>query len=127
MFRSQEDMYSFITSMILEDEEFKWVFELCNFDILNNLMALEIRHPQDKGVLGRFYATAAMYVGGEGAITSFGFKFAGGSPHFKGTEAVHDHIIFGLDGHITTRKFEVVQSYEQVTNYLPKGIECPKE
>lgn len=115
-------MYSFITSMLLEDEMFEWVFELCEWDTAQHLMVLELSHPQDKGVLARFYATAALYTGGAGAITSFGYKFANGNPHFRGTEQVHEHIVFCLDGNISIRKLEVKQSYEQVTTYLPKGI-----
>lgn len=115
-------MYSFITSMLLEDEMFENVFRLCDFDTVQHIMTLVISHLRDKGVLGRFYATAALYTGGEGAITSFGYKFAGGAPHFRGTDEVNNHIIFCNNGSISIRKLEVKQSYEQVTNYLPKGV-----
>lgn len=124
VFRSGEDMLSFITSMIFEDEVYEGILEICTFDTAQNIMTLEAG-PTGLGVnslLGRFYNSAQMYVGGDGAIVSFTWKFAGGLTQWKGTEEALNYIVFRTDGGITTRGFVFKQSYQQVTTYLPRPL-----
>jgi hypothetical protein len=117
-------MFAFITSMIFEHERFEDVFRMCDWDTVQYVMAFDLRNPWgDGGLISRFYNSAKMYAGGEGAVLSFAWKYAGGLVQFKGSEHAFDYIVFRKDGGITVRGFVVKQNYDQVNKYLPQGAD----
>lgn len=116
-------MFAFITSMIFEDEMFERIFRMCEWDTMQYVMTFELSRPMDNGLISRFYQSAKMYAGGEGALLSFAWKYAGGFVQYKGSDRAFEYIVFRSDGGVTVRGLVVKQNYEQVNKYLPKGAD----